>query len=481
MKRVGKIDDKILWCLLLIAGVASVPLMTDYVFRGESLAGTLNQIRVLGQGLGSAFPLRVIPVSDYGYGAASLQANVFYLIPALLYRFGMELKDAYKWTLFLLNLATAGIAYLCFRRCCGSKWAGVIGSMLFTWCPGRCSEMYLAGDLGETAAWTFLPLILLGFRLLYKEERTGQDYRDAGGALSLGYSLVALSSTVVLFAVMVMTVVFLLVMGRETFRGKRLFTVIWAGVITFFVNAWFLVPALLRLREVPAVAPLLLRDVRGSGMYISQYLTVFNRGGDGERLVTEGLVGARAMGPGIAVMLLLAVFLWMVFVKEKRSDDILAVARERRFVGKCMGAAAILMFFSLNLFPWDLLQNRNMICSILLAVMHTPAKLGIVADVCLILSACIFFSLLSERVGEKECKLVSLVMVAIAFGTTQFLLGDILQTRSFLREAEVEALYSADFALLSGESIVWRLCEVVSAVALCACVALFVLRRRKKC
>ncbi len=81
------------WCLLLIAGVASVPLMTDYVIMGSNLSATLSQIRVISQGLGKNFPIRVGPLGsmDYGYSAASLQGNLFYLIPAFLHLLGMKI------------------------------------------------------------------------------------------------------------------------------------------------------------------------------------------------------------------------------------------------------------------------------------------------------------------------------------------------------------------------------------------------------
>lgn len=481
MNILEKFNRKVLGCLIIITVVSSVPLMTDYVFKGASIVGTLSQIRVLSENLGNAFPLRIAPAVniDYGYGAGTLQANIFLLPSALLYRLGMELGSAYKWACFLLNMGTAVIGYLCVKRCFGSRRVGLIGSMLFTWCPGRCSEMYLMGELGETAAWTFLPLILLGYCLLFDVARKERDYGEAWVALVWGYSLVALSSTVVLFAAVVMSLILLLVMGKETLQKERLLALGKMGIVTVLVNAWILVPALLRMREVSAVAPLIVNNVRGRGMYISQYVTSFNWAGDGENIVADGLENIRAMGPGIAVILLLFGFCWIAFTGGIRREESPQTDRRWHFLKRTLAGAAVLVLLSLNIFPWDLLQNRNMICSILLAVMHTPAKLGIAADICLIFAMCVFISVLQGMLSDRNYKLVLLTVAAVAFGTTQFLLGDILQTRHFAREAEIQEMSSAAFSLLTNESLGWRFCEMVSIVALLGCLALFVVRRRR--
>lgn len=480
MKRVGKINRRILWSIVLIAGVVSVPLFTDYCFYGSSLAVTLSRIRVIGQGIGQVFPVRVgvLETGEFGYNAFAFQADLFYLFPAVLYRLGMSLGNAYKCTLLLLNFVTSVVSYLCLKKCCNRWEIGVIGSMLYTWCPYRCSAMYLAGDLGETAAWTFLPLLLMSIRILYDETQTERNLKTAWVTMVWGFSLVALSSTVVLSAAIILTLVSLLMMGRRTFQRKRLLAVGKAGVVTSLVNAWFFVPLLLRMRDVTAVAPLLVKDFRGGGMYFAQYLTFFNKGGVSDVLKENGMINAQAMGPGIAAVLLVTVFLWLQFTGCAK-DKMIEMAEERDFCIRIMGAAIILMLLSLNVFPWDLLQNRNMICSILLAFIYTPAKLGIAADVCLIFLAVLGFSVLAKAMSDHSYKLMLLTVTAISFGTTQFLLGNILQTQEFVRGEEIDSLGSVELFFLTQETVVWRLCELLSFVSIVVCAFLFVLRRRR--
>lgn len=468
-----------IWCLVLIAGVVSVPLMTDYYLAGSSLTATLSQIQVISQGIGKVFPIRLGPLGsmDYGYSAASFQANLFYLFPAMLHLLGMDLGDTYKWTLFLLNLATSVTAYLCFRRICGRRDAGLIGSMLYTWCPYRCSEMYLVGDLGELAAWTFPPVVLLGLWYLYAEDDR-RDNKKAWVLLAWGFSLTAVSSTVVLIAMTVMTLVILLAMGKRTFQKPRLLELGKAAAAIVSINAWFLVPALLRLRDVSAVGAMLLPDVRSRGMYLAQYLTIFSWGKDGVELLQNGLRGAQAMGPGIAVILLAAFWIWMAFTGQSNKNKEPFV-QNSHFIARLLCACAVLMLLGSNIFPWDLLQDRNMLCSIVLALLYTPAKLGIAADICLILAACIFLPMLAQKAGEKNYRWILLAVTAISFGTTQFLLGNILITRPFFRKEDLNAMELLPFSLLTQESIIWRLCESVSVITLFTCVALLVIKRRK--
>lgn len=491
MKKSGKETKEMKgmkWYILLIAAVASVPLMTDYVLEGSCLEATLSRIRVISQGLGTVFPIRVGTLGnmDYGYSAAAFQADVFYLIPGLLHFLGVGLGEAYKLTLLLFNLLTAAVACRCFEKCTGRREVGVVGGMLYTWCPYRCSEMYLTGDLGEMAAWTFLPLLALGMKLLYTEDREG----GAGSALEYGrlwvlltwsFSLLAVSSTVFLFLAVAVTVLVLAAMGRETIKRRTLVVVGKTVGAVLAVNAWFLVPMLLRMRDVSVVGPMILQDVRSRGMYIAQYFTVFSWGGDGVLLGENGMYKARAMGPGIAVILILLFYLWILFARgrEERWRRVVYGSTEGRFAGRMLCVSAALMLFSLNAFPWDIFQNKNMVFSIILALLYSPAKLGIAADMGLIVTACILLGRFAEVMEEKSYKLLLLAVACVSFGTTQFLLGKILTTQNFVRQAEIEAFGNVPFSLVTEESIIWRFCEAVSVAALFVCGIMWIMRRRK--
>ena len=135
--------------LTIIVGVASVPLMTDYVLWGRELQVSLSKIEAIGKNINKMFPYPVVikpwDSLDYGYEAASLQADIFLVIPVLFRVFGVGLGMSYKLTLLLVNIAVGVISYLCCLRCYKREGIALIGSMLYTWCPYRLNEMYVNG------------------------------------------------------------------------------------------------------------------------------------------------------------------------------------------------------------------------------------------------------------------------------------------------------------------------------------------------
>lgn len=460
---------KTFWLISLIAIAASVPLMTGYAPAGVNLQATLSRIEAVRQGLGSVFPIRVNPLaaSDYGFSAASFEADVFYWVPALFRLAGLSLTAAWQLTLFAANLVTASVAYLCFRKCFHKPEIGLVGSLLYTWCPCRLNEMYVSADLGRVAAWCFLPLILSGLVSLFTVDAKQEEYGRLWTVLTLGFSLVLVSSTSLFFVAAGMTVLFLLFMGRQTIRKQTLLVLGRTAGATLLVNVWFLLPMLARLRHLPDAELLIPRDIRSGGMYLPQYLSIFLWGGDGTSLYENGMAGAQATSPGIAVTALALIYLWASFTGRYQMEE-----AQRRLGRGLLQTCLVLILFSCNSFPWDLLQNQNRLFSTVLSFMRTPSLWGVTACAGLIAAACLTLN----RLGTNKAVLAA--TAAASFGTAQFFLGNLLRTRAYMWPGgELPELLP--FQILTRETLFWRLCEVVSALALCGCLAPGILRRRK--
>lgn len=73
-----------------------------------------------------------------------------------------------------------------------------------------------------------------------------------------------------------------------------------------------------------------------------------------------------------------------------------------------------------------------------------------------------------------------LIVIAMSLGTAQFQLGNILSAGSFVRGDEIQALGSLMLPVVEQESVIWRLSEGISAVALAGCIAMWIVRRRKR-
>lgn len=467
-------DFKAAFILLLAAVAASVPLMTGYVLWGTDLLGSLSRIEAVSQGFGKVFPIRIAPWSsaDYGHAAASFQADLFYMVPAIGRLIGMELGSVYRLTLFLINLTTAFVAFRCFGKCLKRRETVLAGSLLFVWCPYRLHEMYVSGNLGDAMAWIFLPIVLSGLFRLYTLEREGEEYGRLWMPLVCGYSLLALSSTAMLFVTLGMSLLLFLFMGKASFHKRTLSVAGKAAGAFLLINAWFLIPMVLRLRDVPSVGVTIPKDFRGLGMYPIQYLGIFLWGGDGTAFLQNGMQNAAAMCPGIAAVMPVLFYIWTLYTggyREKNTKDCLG----RRLLCVCF----VLIFLSSNAFPWNLFQNRNLPFSILLSLLQSPAMWGIPACAVMIGLACLalegpFFQ--EERVYKPAIFLVG----GISFATAQFLLGNILKTRNYVRKEELQGLL-LPMQALEQESAIWRCSEVLSFAAICAWLTMVVIRRHK--
>ena len=473
LKKTG-VEPGVLFLLLIIAGVSSVPLMTDYVLEGSDLGASFGRIEAVKEGLGKVFPIRVSPwpSEELGHAAASFQGDVFYLVPALLRWLGAGLGTAYKLTLLLASFGAALAAYSSFRRCFGSREIGLAGSMLFTWCPCRLNEVYVRGNLGEAAAWTFLPLAVSGLVRLYTLEENQGEYGEVWKECAWGFGLLALSSTGIFSVTVGMALVLFFCMGRCSLSRKRLLALGKVSGALAVTCGWFLAPMLLRLWNLPAGELQAVGQIRSGGMYPGQYLSVFLWGGRGRDFYSQGMTGAQALGPGIGVVLLALLYVWFLYAGK------VAPRRERRLGLGMLGTVLVMVWFSSGSFPWDLLQGRNPLADMLLNLFWTPAQWGTAACAGMVVLACLALGQ-GTRCWEESRFLGLLIGVgAVCLGTTQFFLGNILQTGAFVRAPQEDSVL-VPLQVLAEESAAWRLCEAVCLAAVCICLVRIILRRRK--
>jgi len=95
-------------------------------------------------GLGFCVLLAYLPFAA-GYFSIG---NLLFWFPALLYRFGFPLMDAYKLFALGVLLGTAGIAYYAFYQCTGNRYGALLGSALYELAPYHLYILY--GVLSET-------------------------------------------------------------------------------------------------------------------------------------------------------------------------------------------------------------------------------------------------------------------------------------------------------------------------------------------
>lgn len=169
-----KAEQKLVWFgLPALAVLASLPIFTDYMIIGADSIFHWMRIEALSQSIAQgSIPARIESVWLYGHGYAN---SIFYcdtllVFPALLRLLGFDMNVSYGLFVFAVNLATAWVAYISFKGCFGSKYIGMLGSMLYTLAPYRVYNIYNRGAVGEYTAMIFLPLLCYGFYLIFTED-----------------------------------------------------------------------------------------------------------------------------------------------------------------------------------------------------------------------------------------------------------------------------------------------------------------------
>lgn len=425
----------------------SLPLGTDFVNAGQDTAASLSRIKAVSDALFWVFPIRLVPLPQtaYGYSASVFSADLFYLIPAILYKLGFTIRTAYKLTVIVFQFITAYIAYFVFREIAQDRWAGMTAGFLYVLCPCRIYSIYGAGHLGEMFAWTFLPLTVWGMVRLFLEK----EYGHTAGILILGYSLVLLSWPVTFWGAVISFLVMFLLTMRESITKPMLLVLIKFGLGFGGINAWYLIPMIFRFRDASAVAPLLTEHIREYALYLNQYIKIFEFGGDRVNVWESGLTSAAAVSPGIAVIAVVVFYICNVFVTGKQD----------RKTNKLLTTAGIMMILSSNLVPWDLMQNKNLLFSIILGALQTPAKLAVIADILLITGVAVVFARMpkSAEVGRYAG-----AVCLTGFLTAQFQVGRLLTTKGFIRDDQILEWSQIGYGVIAQESFFWRISEVIT-------------------
>ena len=466
----GALKETLGWILFLTL-FASIPLMRSGLPLGENTAVLIGRIQAVAEGIGRVFPIRLgcLEPVEYCYSASAFQADVLCLIPAMLKRLGISLQVSLKISILLIHLITASVALGCFGKIAKDRKTAILMSLVYACWPYRLCSVYAEGNLAEAAALAFLPMIPAGLSGWYfsaedEEQKRGTILLTAGMSLILICSPVTFAGAVILM-MLVAAVCIGKVFKREMLKQELLF----AGM-TFGLNAWYLVPMLLRMKNPHAVGPMIVKSFREYGTYFIGYLNIFQREGAETAFWQKGLQEMHAVGPGFAVILLLTVFLAArAALPPVHGRD--GVSQERCLL--ICGALSALL--SLNLFPWDLLQNRNMIGSVLLALLEKPVRFAVFADLCLMAAVCVMLSDCRKLMKEEVRVWIIRVLMVLTLLSAGYQMDIYVQKLAGAGETDLRSLGDMwEFPLILQESFFWRITEGVSVIAVLIFAAMIV-------
>ena len=224
--------------ILGVALLATTPMMQTYLYNGDDLCYHLARLEGLKDGiLDGQIPVNIQPegLQGNGYLNAMYPYLVLY-IGAFLRICRVSIGLSYKVLIFLSNLGSAVCAYVAVKSMSKSRRSIIMAVVLYTLMPYRFTNILSRGDLGETLALIFWPLIIAGLYHIVMGERKRWYY------LVIGFSGVLQSHILSAAFVAVICVITTIVYCVRIVREKRYIEIGKAMGMFLLLNMWYLVP-----------------------------------------------------------------------------------------------------------------------------------------------------------------------------------------------------------------------------------------------
>ncbi|MDO4566479.1 MAG: hypothetical protein Q4B42_04035, partial [Oscillospiraceae bacterium] len=331
-------QNKFKTALIFIAFAAcSAVLLLPGVALGHDAHFHIIRIDAIVQGLKNGeFLQKIYPLlyEGYGYPSPLYYGDLFLVVPALLNLLGLKLLACYKLFLALIIAASLLTGYISASYILRSEAGALVCSLLYTTCAYFAFNLYLRAAIGESQAYVFLPLVLMGlYSLLFDEDiKIWPLVLGFGGCI-----LVHIISSLILS---VFTLLTLLVFSRRLFEKRRLRALLKAAGITAALTGFFAFP--------------LLEQYFISDIYSDVMNPLFSPG-DRALLIQDLLLntsGTPVMYPGLVLPGLGLIF---AAAPVLRLFSIIKNRRLKPFLDFCglLGLTALLC--CTNIFPWHAL------------------------------------------------------------------------------------------------------------------------------
>lgn len=224
--------------ILGVALLATTPMMQTFLYNGDDLCFHLARLEGLKDGiLDGQIPVNIQPEGLGGNGYLNaMYPYLFLYIGAFLRICRVSLGLSYKVLIFLANLGSAVCAYAAVRSMCRSRRSIILGVVVYTLMPYRFTNIFSRGDLGETLALVFWPLLIAGLYHVIMGERKYWYF------LVIGFSGILQSHILSAAYAAVFCVVTALVWCVKILRERRYIQIFKAVGVTILLNIWYLVP-----------------------------------------------------------------------------------------------------------------------------------------------------------------------------------------------------------------------------------------------
>lgn len=229
-----------MFLVLSVGSVAILYIFNNSIFLGDDLFFHKGRIDGLAESFknGNYFPkINYSYLKGFGYATGIFYSEFFLVIPALLRVIGLSLSQVYIIFLVLITFATFLVSYLVRYSFDKVKNKSILFSILYTFSTYRIATMIRRGALGETLAFIFLPLVLLGiYHIIFKDSKKWY-------LLTLGMTCLVLSHLISTLIAIVFVGCLSIINGKVLYNERRRFyDLIKATVATIGLTIFYFVP-----------------------------------------------------------------------------------------------------------------------------------------------------------------------------------------------------------------------------------------------
>ena len=424
--------------LAIVVLISSLPYLLGGCVDGADLVYHLQRIEGVKEGiLTGQFPVRIEPrwLFDHGYANGIFYCNTLLYFPALLRMLGFTVTTSYNLYCIALNIATACISYYCFSRIFKNRYIGLLCSSLYTLSIFRIYKLIITAALGEGSAVTFMPLVFYGFYRAFSEDVKSKKYKTVWIPIAIGYAGLIQTHVLSCEITAFLTIVICLVYLKKIFVKETFMELAKGALSALAMSCWYLVPFLdyymnedMHIRHVSA------RTIQNRGLYLPQLLFHWWKLGDNAVSGDMGMVESHAMGVGLILAVAFCVFCILWFSGKLRKESVCEITetdtKETTYFMKIVSAGKLscivggmLMLMSLNVFPWDWIQNINSVTASLVSSLQFPNRfLGWGTVFLVVVSGCLLWYF--KKSDKKWCFYISVICVLIGITTSSLYLLD---------------------------------------------------------
>ena len=249
---------KVVIGLMVMILIATLPAFADFIFVGHDIYFHMQRIVSVAEELENRqFPVRMMSnmLNGYGYANSLFYCDIFLYLPAILYNFMLPLRTCYQIYLLFINVMTCSIGYFAFSKMAQSKQVGLIGAALYLFASYRLINVHIRESVGEYTAMCFLPLVVYGMWRIYgKEKFTWKDWLP----LAIAISAIVQCHILTVEMVIVFICLYALINLNKTLVLRRIFALVKAAAAAFGISAWFVIPFLESMYNMPINVPLVM-------------------------------------------------------------------------------------------------------------------------------------------------------------------------------------------------------------------------------